>query len=507
MYLSNDEFAPMKRVNYDYKLQNLWRRFDWLGDRTLAVAPGHITPLRQVLPLIEHTLTARELAGLRFVRIFSAVNGGLTVDMGPVRAPKRAKLQTIGWMAHDLSLAVCEVCSKPLRGSGSSYRCAVHAGSQAWFAEEFEALAKVAAPRAASSGERAVDAPHHDADSGTAPAEAAAAPLADDGRPRVTLFDPKLLEHYLGSQRQRRSEHQSAARAIEARLIAAGGHTRALGMLPSDWDLLLQRFEQGFPNFAELAALLRDYFSLSALGDGRVAWPPVLLVGPPGVGKTEAARWVSEAFGLPFRVFDMASAQSGSILSGSEAFWSNSAPGRLFELLGYEPVANPVVLLDELDKVSDQHRYDPCASLYTLLEPSSARTFRDLSLDLPMDASHVNWIGTANDLRAIAEPIRSRMTVLEVSAPSPIQTMHIVHSIYGRLREQAPWGSAFVEHLDDAVAERLAGLAPRTLSMCLRRAMGAAARHGRTALCPDDVLLPALAPQSRSIGFMAERVA
>jgi ATP-dependent Lon protease len=116
--------------------------------------------------------------------------------------------------------------------------------------------------------------------------------------------------------------------------------------------------------------MLHDHFALNAMGDGRVAWSPLLLVGPAGIGKTEAARWLAERLALPFRVFDM-SAQSGSPLAGSEAFWSNSEPGLLFELLAYQPKANPVVVLDELDKTEQVRQYDPLAALYTLLEPAA----------------------------------------------------------------------------------------------------------------------------------------
>ena len=237
------------------------------------------------------------------------------------------------------------------------------------------------------------------------------------------------------------------------------------------------------------------------MGDGRVSWSPILLVGPAGIGKTEAASWLAERLHLPFRVFDMASTQSNSPLAGSESFWSNSEPGVLFELLAYQPRANPVVVLDELDKTEQARQYDPLAALYTLLEPRSARNFIDLSIrDFSIDASHVNWIATANTVDTIPAPLLSRMTVLQVQAPTPDQVAHIAQSIYGRLRTEANWGSAFSPSLDEAVVNKLRDLSPRSLSLALRRALGRAARDERDRIRVSDIPETTGTPR-RVIGF------
>jgi ATP-dependent Lon protease len=199
----------------------------------------------------------------------------------------------------------------------------------------------------------------------------------------------------------------------------------------------------------------------------------------------------------------MAAAQSSSQLSGSDSFWSNSEPGLLFDLLAFQPKANPVVVLDEIDKTGQVKQYDPLAALYSLLEPRSARSFTDLSIqDFTIDASHVNWIATANSLDNIPAPILSRLTVLNVQAPTPEQVVCIAQTIYGRMRAEASWGGVFDARLGEDVLHKLQALPPRTLGLTLRRALGSAARAERTCVTVED-LPTKLAPARRGIGFMA----
>lgn len=160
-------------------------------------------------------------------------------------------------------------------------------------------------------------------------------------------------------------------------------------------------------------------------------------------------------------------------------------------------------MLDELDKAEQSRQYDPLAALYTLLEPRSARTFTDLSIrDFSIDASHVNWIATANSIEAIPAPILSRMTVLHVRALTPTQVRHIAQSIYGRMRAGASRGGSFAPHLDEPVLNALKGIPPRTIAIVLRRALGHAARVRRDRVIVSDI--PAvLGTTQHGIGFMA----
>lgn len=315
--------------------------------------------------------------------------------------------------------------------------------------------------------------------------------------PHLVLFDVDRFKMFESLAQSGDRQRRSIGETVVAKIKSAGGAFRKLGLLPSDWRDVLGEFERTFPNFKVLADTLTRHFAVSALGDGRIYWSPILLVGPPGIGKTACVRWLAERFGLPHKVIDLASAQTGSQLSGSEAYWANAEPGDLFRLLAYEHAANPVVIIDEMDKSATAARYDPMKPLYSLLERGSARHFTDLCIrDFSIDASNVNWIATANDTHSIPQPILSRMTVIEIAAPSLDQMKIIVASIYRDMLDRETWGCRFRREIDPGVVTRLSGMMPREVDKAIRLAIGSAASAERTYLVPEDV-----AEDARRSGF------
>ncbi|MNC44718.1 Lon protease [compost metagenome] len=143
------------------------------------------------------------------------------------------------------------------------------------------------------------------------------------------------------------------------------------------------------------------------------------------------------------------------------------------------------------------------AGLYSLLEHHSAHKFIDLSIrDFAIDASHVNWVATANTLDSIPAPILSRFIVLQIPAPNEQQLRQIALNLYQRLRNENLWGASFAQELDENVTKSLTEQSPRYIRAALKRAFGAAARTGRDNITPED--LPIIkGSKHRGIGFLA----
>jgi hypothetical protein len=193
-----------------------------------------------------------------------------------------------------------------------------------------------------------------------------------------------------------RSKYLSGEKKGEVRLmdhLEACGDKRVVG-LRSDWRVSISRLRADMPHLAEVIDRIEACCALSALTRQPLRIPPLLLVGPPGVGKTHFARQLAAMLGVPKFVYQLESAESTSVLTGAEKHWSNSEVGQLFKLIVQGGAhANPVVVLDELDKApTSVNHYRPTNALHALLEPSTARKLRDTSIDFVFDASYVVYI-------------------------------------------------------------------------------------------------------------------
>lgn len=280
--------------------------------------------------------------------------------------------------------------------------------------------------------------------------------------------------------------------------LANGGEYRVLSKVPSDWKSRIERLTRDFPNFREPLYYLRAMLAFSNARDGTIHFDPMLFCGPPGIGKTHFCRSLSKALGNGFRLLQMEQMQESSPLTGSSKFWSNSAPGFIYESLMYGDEANFLCLIDEVDKASSGE-FDPLAGLYGLLEKNTAREYVDQSIPwISMDASRILWVLTANVIEDIPAPIRSRLRVFSINAPTPDEMRGIVRRIFQDICQEQ-LGRRRLKPLGEAVIDQLMALSPRRIRPALTEGIGLALFANRRELLPEDI--KERIEKRRSIGF------
>ena len=291
-------------------------------------------------------------------------------------------------------------------------------------------------------------------------------------------------------------EHETL-RATYERMLEKGPERFQVkpGGLPA-----MEHLYDEMPNFNEVLDDVRRQLALCHDSRDALEITPMLLLGPPGIGKTHFAREIAQLLGTGMGFISMSSLTAGWVLSGASSQWKGARPGKVFETLVDGAYANPVMVVDEIDKARAEHAYDPLGALYSLLEHDTAGAFTDEFAEVPIDASQVVWVATANDGRGIPEPILNRMNVFEVQAPDPDAARAIALRLYRKLRAEHDWGQRFDEAPAEAVLERLSSTAPREMRRAWMTAFGNARLAGRYSVEVAD--LPGAGNRRQPIGFM-----
>jgi ATP-dependent Lon protease len=308
------------------------------------------------------------------------------------------------------------------------------------------------------------------------------------------VFRPNEVERKLAKLPTR--DHENLRSTYE-RMLERG--PERFQVKPSGVPEMAHLYEE-LPNFADALDDVKRHVALAQDSRDGLEVTPMLLLGAPGIGKTHFARKLAELLGTGMNLVPMSSMTAGWLLSGASSQWKGAKPGKVFEALVEGQYANPVIVVDEIDKASADAQYDPLGAMYALLEHDTAGAFMDEFAEVAIDASQVIWIMTANDGRLIPEPILNRMNVFEVEAPSPEQARTIARNLYLSIRREHGWGQRFEPEPRDDVLDHLAELAPRDMRRALMTGFGNARLNARGEILIED--LPKGSAAKCRIGFL-----
>ena len=281
---------------------------------------------------------------------------------------------------------------------------------------------------------------------------------------KINWFNrPKLEEHLEKLSQQKDSSNLH----IINQMLQNESHLKKT-LLVENEDLF-NKLEDEFPNFKEVINFYKGQFRIKSLSQ-KINMQPVLLLGPPGIGKTYFAKRLAEYLKTGYTFLDMGSMSAKWILSGVNGTFKDAKQGKILDSILNSSTINPVIVMDEIDKARGGD-YDPTVVLYQLLEEINAKEFTDEFIDFTFNASGIIYIACANDANKLSEPLLSRFKIFEIDLPDNDQFDKIIHNIY---KEATSKSNIFSPVLSKDIISLLKGKSMRNIKSIIQDAINKA---------------------------------
>lgn len=256
------------------------------------------------------------------------------------------------------------------------------------------------------------------------------------------------------------------------------------------------------PNFTEVTDYYRGAFAINQSRPVELyeAPRPILLLGDAGIGKTYYAKQLAKIFNTTYQFIDANSITATWVLAGHHKGWKGADAGLIFKLMAKSPTMSPILLIDEIDKLSTGKNYDPNSIFHQMFEKENSKQFYDEFVDVSFNASQIIYILTGNDKNCIAPTLLSRMTVFEIKNPNDEQMKKIIPTIYSDILAQS---KMFKPNMEEGEINKLLTYTPRQVYQIISNNMYMQASEilklGRKR--KQSLIIKKLLPQSKSIGF------